>query len=292
MMTRVLTLLTGDSGQLSCGSIFSESQKQVFFFVITKFIHDLITIFKNLGEEFDYGFKIKRKDPSCPEDEPSELPSFKFPDEAFHMITQLNWEDDDIKHKVMEKLNAKGGLASGWLPTATNRMALATRKGTPAATPVTGKAATSGAKGGAKSAAKTPGAAAAAAAAVEEAADELVFGQWEDDIIWDSENIKELPQPKILTLDTNDENVILAIPEDIDPATKRAYVQHPVKVKIPHPHVHKSKLLLGKSDAGVINVLEDDAPSENNDNDEFYAAKATEAAIKGNLSIISILIVN
>ena len=120
---------------------YSRSPRNRYFVVITKFVHDLITIFKNLGEEFDYGFKIKRKDPNCPEDEPSELPNFKFPDEAFHMITQLNWEDDvvwngdDIKHKVMQKLNAKGGLASGWLPTATNRMALATQKGTPAATP-------------------------------------------------------------------------------------------------------------------------------------------------------------
>ena len=62
-----------------------------------------------------------------------------------------------------------------------------------------------------------------------------------------------------------------------------------MQVKIPHPHVRKSKLLLGK--AGVINVLEDDSPpppSENNEkdpynisNDEYYAAKATEAAIKG-----------
>lgn len=32
----------------------------------------------------------------------------------------------------------------------------------------------------------------------------------------------------------------------------------PVKVKIPHPHVKKSKILLGK--AGVINVLQEDAP--------------------------------
>lgn len=32
----------------------------------------------------------------------------------------------------------------------------------------------------------------------------------------------------------------------------------PVKVKIPHPHVKKSKILLGK--AGVINVLQEDTP--------------------------------
>ena len=220
------------------------------------------------------------------------------------MITQLNWEEDivwngdEIKNKVLQKLNSKGALASGWLPTATNRIALSTQKAAPVA-PGTGKnAAALAAKSGAKTA--TP-AKPAAATIVEETPtediwysifpvenDELVLGRWEEDILWDSENMETIPTPKILTLDANDENVILGIPDDIDPATKQAYVQQPVKVKIPHPHVRKSKLLLGK--AGVINVLEDDSPpppSENNDkdpynisNDEYYAAKATEAAIK------------
>ncbi len=60
--------------------------------------------------------------------------------------------------------------------------------------------------------------------------DEMVFGRWEDDVIWDCERMDVVPQPKILTLDANDENVILGIPDDIDPATKQAYVQQPVKV--------------------------------------------------------------
>jgi len=274
--------------------------------------------FENIGEGFDYGFKKRKDTPSNAEleEDQQETADFKYPEEAFYMITQLNWEDDvvwngdDIKNKVLQKLNAKGGLASGWLPTATNRMAPSTQKAVPAVTSTPGGK--GNAKGGAKSANSKPAAAAAAAAAsvADEAADdtrhsifpveneELVFGQWEDDIIWDSENMNQLPTPKILTLDTNDENVILAIPDDIDPATKQKYVQQPVKVKIPHPHVRKSKLLLGK--AGVINVLEDDGPpppSENNDkdpynisNDEFYAAKATEAAIKGTISISNTLI--
>lgn len=255
------------------------------------------------GEEFDYGFKMRptEEGEEC-EDEGGEIVEFRYPDEAFHMITQLNWEDDvvwngdDIKHKVHQKLNAKGGLASGWLPTSSNRVAYAAQKTTPAV-PAATKSTTGGGgvKGGAKAVVAKP------VVVVEESPtedvwhsifpvenDELVLGHWEDDVIWDCENMKHIPTPKILTLDANDENVILGIPDDIDPATKQAYVQQPVKVKIPHPHVRKSKLLLGK--AGVINVLEDDTPpppSENNDkdpynisNDEFYAAKATEAAIK------------
>jgi transcription initiation factor TFIID subunit 1 len=255
------------------------------------------------GDDFDYGFKLKQEK-EVESRKATELDAFGFPDEAFHMVTQLNWEDDivwngdDIKHKVLTKLNSKGGLASGWLPTATNRMALSTQKAAPAA-PTTGKQGTTpGSKGGSKAAAPKPPPEEVPAEDVWYSIfpvenDELVFGRWESDIIWDSENMDVIPTPKILTLDANDENVILGIPDDIDPATKQAYVQQPVKVKIPHPHVRKSKLLLGK--AGVINVLEDDSPpppSESNDkdpynisNDEYYAAKATEAAIKGEFRV-------
>lgn len=41
---------------------------------------------------------------------------------------------------------------------------------------------------------------------------ELVRGRWEDEIIWSVEEITEPPQPKILALDPNDENVVLCVP--------------------------------------------------------------------------------
>lgn len=69
----------------------------------------------------------------------------------------------------------------------------------------------------------------------------------------------KIPKPKIVTLDPNDENIILGIPEDVDPAQQRANSATPVKVKIPHPHVKNSKILLGK--AGIINVMEEDSPA-------------------------------
>ena len=49
--------------------------------------------------------------------------------------------------------------------------------------------------------------------------EDLVYSRWEDKIIWDPDNIKNVPEPPILTLDPNDENIILGIPEDVDPST-------------------------------------------------------------------------
>lgn len=48
--------------------------------------------------------------------------------------------------------------------------------------------------------------------------EELVYGKWEDEVIWDAESMAKIPKPKILTLDPNDENIILGIPDDIDPS--------------------------------------------------------------------------
>ncbi|KAI8436012.1 hypothetical protein MSG28_004148, partial [Choristoneura fumiferana] len=88
--------------------------------------------------------------------------------------------------------------------------------------------------------------------------EELVYGTWEEEVIWDAENMPKIPKPKILTLDPNDENIILGIPDDVDPSKITRERGPQPKVKIPHPHVKKSKILLGK--AGVINVLQEDAP--------------------------------
>lgn len=48
--------------------------------------------------------------------------------------------------------------------------------------------------------------------------EELVYGTWEEEVIWDAENMPVVPKPKILTLDPNDENIILGIPDDVDPS--------------------------------------------------------------------------
>ena len=40
-------------------------------------------------------------------------------------------------------------------------------------------------------------------------------GHWEKDIIWDVDDVEELPEPKVLELDPNDDNIILCIPDDV-----------------------------------------------------------------------------
>lgn len=99
--------------------------------------------------------------------------------------------------------------------------------------------------------------------------EELVYGTWEEEVIWDTEVISSIPKPKILTVDPNDENIILGVLDDVDPAKQRADNVTAAKVGIPHSHVKKSELLLGK--AGVTNVLEEDTPppTKSPDHDPF-----------------------
>uniref|UniRef100_A0A1Y1KST2 Transcription initiation factor TFIID subunit 1 n=1 Tax=Photinus pyralis TaxID=7054 RepID=A0A1Y1KST2_PHOPY len=254
------------------------------------------------GDNFDYGFKLKEKiiEPEEPlEGEP-------FPDDAFLMVSQLHWEDDvvwdgnDIKHKVLQKLNSKTN-AAGWVPSSGNRTAQAfsqpgkggTMHGSNIRLPIP--------------APPLPGAKNAKGQLMlpnqkqrEQENDDtwysifpvenedLVYGRWEDDVIWDAENMIQIPKPSILTLDPNDENIILGIPDDIDPSKQIAGQATPVKVKIPHPHVKKSKILLGK--AGVINVLQEDTPPPppkspdrdpfNISNDIYYMPRSSETYLR------------
>lgn len=44
--------------------------------------------------------------------------------------------------------------------------------------------------------------------------EELVYGRWEDHIIWDDQEMDRLLMPPVLTLDPNDENIILGITQN------------------------------------------------------------------------------
>ena len=61
----------------------------------------------------------------------------------------------------------------------------------------------------------------------------------------------------MVTIDPNDDNIILGIPEDIDPATLPQ--EGPIKkVKIIQKHVKQSRMMLNRS--GIINVIEEESP--------------------------------
>ncbi|EDW81773.2 uncharacterized protein Dwil_GK12244 [Drosophila willistoni] len=268
------------------------------------------------GEGFNYGFKTTKNQVNSPENENAEKRDPSIADDAFLMVSQLHWEDDvvwdgnDIKAKVMQKLNSKTN-AAGWLPSSGSRTAGAFSQPGKSSLPVGsgggGNAGTSGGntKGGGNSAGSSKKSqqnsvqAKQSAQQQAEAADdtwyslfpveneELIYHKWEDEVIWDAQQMSKVPKPKVLTLDPNDENIVLGIPDDIDPSKINKNTGPPPKIKIPHPHVKKSKILLGK--AGVINVLAEDAPPPppkspdrdpfNISNDTYYTPK-TEPTLR------------
>lgn len=261
------------------------------------------------GEGFNYGFKLRGDKPED-HDEP-EILGEPIPSDAYLMVSQLHWEDDvvwdgnDIKQKVMQKLNSKTN-AAGWLPSSGSRTAGAFSqpgKGMPNAPSTTsgggGANTGGGGGGGSKNQSSKMSKTQMILQKAEEIDDtwysifpveneELVYSKWEDEVIWDAEAMTRIPKPKVLTLDPNDENIILGIPDDIDPSKVIKNTRPPPKVKIPHPHVKKSKILLGK--AGVINVLAEDTPPPppkspdrdpfNISNDLFYMAKSSESTMR------------
>ncbi|CAB3224233.1 unnamed protein product [Arctia plantaginis] len=269
--------------------------------------YDMLNV-PETGDGFDYGFKIKAPSPEREEqpkpkeaeeeivEEPKleEDPDSGFPDDSFLMVSQLQWEDDviwdgsEIKHKVLARLNSKSN-AAGWVPTSVSRTAQQfshPRPQPPAPMQPKPATATSSANKGPDNAADGEDNTWYSIFPVEN--EELVYGTWEDEVIWDAENMPTVPKPKILTLDPNDENIILGIPDDVDPSKITRERGPAPKVKIPHPHVKKSKILLGK--AGVINVLQEDAPPPppkspdrdpfNISNDVYYQAKSQNPRLK------------
>lgn len=234
------------------------------------------------GEGFNYGFKLKDKNKEA-EVVPTQQTVFEpIPDDAFLMVSQLHWEDDvvwdgnAIKDKVEQKLNSKTN-AAGWLPSSGSRTAGAViGKSASGVTPTMKDSKSSLPMGkynkshlmkqqeetddtwysifpvenGKLHSIKNS----ISKINIFDISEELVYHRWEDDVIWDAEApMDRIPKPKVLTLDPNDENIILGIPDDVDPSKIQRNIGSQPKVKIPHPHVKKSKILLGK--AGVINVL-------------------------------------
>ncbi|XP_014849863.1 PREDICTED: transcription initiation factor TFIID subunit 1-like isoform X3 [Poecilia mexicana] len=210
--------------------------------------------------------------------------------ELFLMVTQLQWEDDiiwngeDVKHKGTKTQRAS---LAGWLPSSMTRNANAynaqqglTRSNSqlvPPTPPPIPKASSISASKREKSSHDNQ-------ASLEEDCswfsifpidnEELVYGRWEDNIIWDDQEMDRFLMPPVLTLDPNDENIILEIPDEKEEATSHS----PSKENKKETAIKKSRILLGKT--GVIK----DEPQQNMSqpevkdpwnlsNDEFYYPK-------------------
>uniref|UniRef100_A0A4W4EMP7 Transcription initiation factor TFIID subunit 1 n=1 Tax=Electrophorus electricus TaxID=8005 RepID=A0A4W4EMP7_ELEEL len=195
------------------------------------------------GAGFRYGFRLRQE---------VEVDITKLEDELFLMITQLQWEDDiiwngeDVKHKGTKTQRAS---LAGWLPSSMTRNANAYNAQQGPSThddapwysifPIDNE--------------------------------ELVYGRWEDNIIWDDQSMEHILLPPVLTLDPNDENIILEIPDEKEERTSHS----PSKENKKETALKKSRILLGKT--GVIKEEPQWGPKVkdpwNLSNDEFYYPK-------------------
>nr|XP_005596101.3 transcription initiation factor TFIID subunit 1-like [Macaca fascicularis] len=189
------------------------------------------------GSGFDYGFKL-RKTEHEPVTKSRMIEKFRkleesngtdlLADENFLMVTQLHWEDniiwdgEDVKHKGTKPQRA--GLA-GWLPSSMTRNAMAYNVQQGFAATLDDKPWYS-------------------IFPIDN--EDLVYGRWEDNIIWDAQAMPRLLEPPVLTLDPNDENLILEIPDEKEEATSNS----PSKESKRESSLKKSRILLGKT--GVI----------------------------------------
>uniref|UniRef100_A0AAR2IZN1 Transcription initiation factor TFIID subunit n=1 Tax=Pygocentrus nattereri TaxID=42514 RepID=A0AAR2IZN1_PYGNA len=204
------------------------------------------------GSGFHYGFKLREETPQ--QDEKPKADGAQLEDEMFLMVTQLQWEEDiiwngeDVKHKGTKTQRAS---LAGWLPSSMTRNANAYNAqqvchedDNPwySIFPIDNE--------------------------------ELVYGRWEDNIIWDDQNMNYLLSPPVLTLNPNDENIILEIPDEKEERTSHS----PSKENKKESALKKSRILLGKT--GVIKEEPQQNMSQpevkdpwNLSNDEFYYPK-------------------
>uniref|UniRef100_A0A8C7KUJ4 Transcription initiation factor TFIID subunit n=1 Tax=Oncorhynchus kisutch TaxID=8019 RepID=A0A8C7KUJ4_ONCKI len=212
------------------------------------------------GSGFHYGFKLKEEEDDEQEkrERPEPPPPLQHPKELFLMVTQLQWEDDiiwngeDVKHKGTKTQRAS---LAGWLPSSMTRNANAYN-----------------AQQGER---PTHSKDAPWFSIFPIDNEELVYGRWEDNIIWDDQAMDRMLSPPVLTLDPNDENIILEIPDEKE---SERMSHSPSKENKKESSLKKSRILLGKT--GVIK----DEPQQNMSqpevkdpwnlsNDEFYYPK-------------------
>ncbi|VVC30227.1 Bromodomain, conserved site,Transcription initiation factor TFIID subunit 1, domain of unknown [Cinara cedri] len=240
-----------------------------------KLFYDMMGVPENV-KELDYGFKLK--DNKYKENRIKENP---YPDDAYLMVSQLYWEDDiiwngdDKKHEVIQKMNNKTSFAGWTLYQPSNGNC-----------PLAGGSVCLATKSPFIYSMQQVTALIHNIFPVEN--EELLHGTWEDEIIWDAQNMEKMPYPKILILDPNDENIILNFPNDEDLAKQMHNSVALTKSKMSHFCKNKSKILNSK--VGVINANSEDisllsSKSSNRDpfnvsNDYYYQSKVSDKCLK------------
>lgn len=117
---------------------------------------------------------------------------------------------------------------------------------------------------------------------------ELLYGRWEDKIIWDTDAVDNVPTPQEFKLDPNDENLILSIPEDVAVRQDGGNEQTPKK-----EYKSKSRFMnkKDKNNDGEEQIIRTTPKDKFNlSNDEYYMPKQdlAENQIQADLSSLCI----
>ncbi|VBB26358.1 unnamed protein product [Acanthocheilonema viteae] len=289
--------------------------------------YDSMNVLSN-PSHFDYGFKLKReqslrkkgpmKDEKNDESEdevveeeigPGLAASEPFPPETFLPVNLIRWEDDIILDEEQARRQILKNLASqppdklpecGWVPTQQTRnyesfmTAFKTRAfeqmfAKPGTFPPLNSANLDFPKEPTPSHSIFP---------MENY--DLLYTRWEDDIIWDSENMDHIPEPKLLTLDYSDDPKLFGMPEDkaTEDKVQDGELPNPPKpfdrkvvfyITKEHQFTKKSKMILGQVQQrqkqeedeqmeSSIAQLTDKDPF-NLSNDDYYRPKNVERTI-------------
>ena len=132
--------------------------------------------------------------------EESPAPNTSPPDDAFVMVALDYWEDKvqiDVPYTPSPPISGMGGM---WRPLGAGenasfpRHSMASRTSTDSAV-----------LGGEQSPQKS-------LFPIENY--QLVYERWEDDVIWNSQAVEQIPTPSLAQIDPNDPNFIIGIPEE------------------------------------------------------------------------------
>ncbi|VDK86505.1 unnamed protein product [Litomosoides sigmodontis] len=282
--------------------------------------YDSMNVLSN-PSHFDYGFKLKREQPlrkkghmkdeknDKSEDEvveeeigPGLAASEPFPPETFLPVNLIRWEDDIILDEEQARLQILKGLASqpsdklpeyGWIPTQQTRNyeSFMTAFKTRAFEQFFAKSGTFPSLNTANLDFPKEPTPSHSIFPMENC--ELLYTKWEDDIIWDSENMDHIPEPKLLTLDYSDDPKLFGMPEDkaIEDKVQDGELPNPPKPfdRKEHQFTKKSKMILGQVQQrqkqeedeqmeSSIAQLTDKDPF-NLSNDDYYRPKNVERTV-------------
>eukprot|EP00794_Sanderia_malayensis_P006796 gene6796-7562_t len=185
---------------------------------------------RNDGANFDYGFKLKEEKDSPISDKTISLDdkdSIDMPtDDTFNMIVQAPWEEDIVWSSEDYKASKQSAIAqsrAGWIPSGNIRtmqayLANVYRNAEKSSSQALSSAAIL------KNFSNDADIIAGRKLPSDEVSNwysifpvenkDLVYGKWEDKIIWDDEAMPRIPSPIMFCLDPNDENLILTMPSE------------------------------------------------------------------------------